>query len=46
MAAAAGTLAKLGLNPETIAKVAPALVKSVQAKGGAEVATLLASALK
>jgi uncharacterized protein VcgC/VcgE DUF2780 len=46
MAAAASTMAKLGLKPETIAKVAPALVKAVQAKGGAEVATLLASALK
>jgi hypothetical protein len=46
MAAAASTMSKLGLKPETIAKIAPALVKAVQAKGGAEVATLLASALK
>jgi len=46
MAAAASTLAKLGLKPETIAKAAPALVKIVQGKGGAEVANLLAAALK
>jgi hypothetical protein len=46
MAAAASTMSKLGLKPETIAKVAPTLIKAVQAKGGAEVATLLASALK
>jgi hypothetical protein len=46
MAAAASTMSKLGLKAETIAKVAPVLVKAVQAKGGAEVGTLLASALK
>jgi len=46
MAAAISTLSKLGLKPETIAKLTPALVKAVQAKGGAEVATLLAGALK
>jgi uncharacterized protein VcgC/VcgE DUF2780 len=45
-AAAANTLSKLGLKPETIVKVAPALVKVVQSKGGAEVASLLAGALK
>jgi hypothetical protein len=44
--AAASTLSKLGLKPETIAKVAPALIKAVQAKGGAEIGTLLAGALK
>jgi hypothetical protein len=46
MVAAASTLSKLGLKPETIAKVAPTLVKIVQSKGGAEVAGLLAGALK
>jgi Protein of unknown function VcgC/VcgE (DUF2780) len=44
--AAASTLSKLGLKPETIAKVAPALIKAVQSKGGAEVGSLLAGALK
>jgi hypothetical protein len=46
MAAAAGTLSKLGLKPETISRLAPALVKAVQTKGGPEVAQLLQSALK
>jgi hypothetical protein len=46
MAAAAGTLSKLGLKPETISKLTPTLVKAVQSKGGAEVGQLLASALK
>jgi hypothetical protein len=46
MAAAASTLSKLGLKPETIAKAAPSLVKIVQGKGGAEVGSLLAAALK
>jgi Protein of unknown function VcgC/VcgE (DUF2780) len=46
MAAAAGSLSKLGLKPETIAKLAPTLVKLVESKGGAEVASLLAGALK
>ena len=45
-AAAAGTLSKLGLKPETIVKLTPALVKVVQTKGGAEVGSLLAGALK
>ncbi|HUL78067.1 MAG TPA: DUF2780 domain-containing protein [Vicinamibacteria bacterium] len=45
-AAAAGTLSKLGIKPDTIAKVAPTLVKAVQSKGGAEAAQLLATALK
>ena len=44
--AAAGALSKLGLKPETILKLTPTLVKAVQTKGGAEVATLLAGALK
>jgi len=46
MAAAASTLAKLGLKPETIARAAPSLIKIVQGKGGAEVGNLLAAALK
>ena len=45
-AATASTLSKLGLKPETIVKVAPAVVKFVQTKGGAQVASLLAGALK
>jgi Protein of unknown function VcgC/VcgE (DUF2780) len=46
MAAAASTLSKLGLKPDTIAKFAPTLIKAVQSKGGAEVGKLLAGALK
>jgi Protein of unknown function VcgC/VcgE (DUF2780) len=45
-AAAAGALSKLGLKTDTIVKLTPALVKAVQSKGGAEVGTLLATALK
>ena len=46
MAGAALTLSKLGLKADTVAKLAPVLVKAVEAKGGAEVGALLASALK
>jgi len=46
MAAAAETLSKLGIKPETIAKLAPTLVKAVESKGGAEIGSLLAGALK
>jgi hypothetical protein len=46
MASAVSAMSKLGLKPETIAKMAPALIKVVQGKGGAEVAGLLAGALK
>ena len=46
MIAAASTLSKLGLKPDTIAKFAPTLIKAVQSKGGAEVAKLLAGVLK
>jgi hypothetical protein len=46
MAGAAATLSKLGLKAETVAKVAPVLVKAVESKGGAEVGALLAGALK
>jgi hypothetical protein len=42
----ANTLSKLGLKPDQILKLTPALVKVVQSKGGAEVAALLAGALK
>jgi len=44
--AVAGALSKLGLKPDQILKITPALVKVVQSKGGAEVASLLAGALK
>ena len=46
MASAVNTMSKLGLKPETIAKMTPALIKVVQGKGGAEIGTLLAGALK
>jgi len=46
MAAAAVTLSKLGIKPETAARFAPVLIKAVQAKGGADVGALLAGALK
>lgn len=46
MATAAMTLSKLGLKPDQVAKFAPALVGLVQKKGGADVGTLLAGALK
>ena len=46
MVAAASTLSKLGLKPDTVAKFAPTLIKAVQSKGGAEVAKLLAGVLK
>jgi Protein of unknown function VcgC/VcgE (DUF2780) len=46
VASVAGPLTKLGIKPETIAKLAPTLVKAVQSKGGAEVAGLLAGAFK
>jgi hypothetical protein len=46
VAGLASTFSALGLKPETIVKLAPTLVKAVEAKGGAEVAALLAGALK
>jgi hypothetical protein len=46
MAGAAMTLSKLGLKPETTAKIVPVLVKAVESKGGAAVGALLAGALK
>jgi hypothetical protein len=46
IAGIAGTLSKLGLKPEQIAKLAPTLIKAVQSKGGAEIASILAGALK
>lgn len=45
-AAAADSLSQLGLKPETIARLAPTLVKAVESRGGAEVGALLAGALK
>jgi hypothetical protein len=44
--AVAGTLSKLGLKPDQIARFTPALVKVVQSKAGAEIGKLLAGALK
>lgn len=46
VAGVASTLSKLGLKPEQIVKLAPTLIKAVESKGGAEVAQLLAAALK
>jgi hypothetical protein len=46
VAGVAETLMKLGIKPETIAKLAPTLIKAVESKGGAEVAALLQGALK
>jgi hypothetical protein len=45
-ATASSTMSKLGIKPETALKVAPALIKAVQGTGGAQVAALLAGALK
>ena len=46
MASAITTMSKLGIKPDTIAKMAPTLIKLVQGKGGAEIGGLLAGALK
>jgi hypothetical protein len=46
MAAAAGAFKKLGLSPDMVAKFVPVLTKFVGGKGGADVAKLLAGALK
>jgi len=46
VASLAGSFSKLGLKPETIVKLVPTLTKAVEAKGGAEVASLLGRALK
>ena len=46
VASVASTLTKLGLKPEQIAKLAPSVIKAVESKGGAEIAGLLAGALK
>jgi hypothetical protein len=46
MTSLAGSFAKLALKPETIAKLAPTLIKAVEGKGGADVGKLLASVLK
>ena len=46
MASAVSAMSKLGIKPDTIATMAPALIKIVGAKGGADVGKLLAGALK
>jgi hypothetical protein len=46
LASLAGSFSKLGLKPETIAKLAPTLIKAVETKGGAEVGKLLTGVLK
>ena len=46
MTSLASSFAKLALKPETIAKLAPTLVKLVGVKGGAATGALLAGALK
>jgi len=46
IAGVASQLSKLGLKPEQIAKLAPTVIKAVESKGGAEIASLLAAALK
>ena len=46
MASALSVMSKLGIKPEMVAKMAPALIKVMQSKGGAEVAKLLAGVLK
>jgi hypothetical protein len=46
IAGLAGSFSKLGLKPDTISKLAPTLIKSVEAKGGAEIGKLLAGALQ
>jgi hypothetical protein len=46
LASTAGAFKKLGLGPEVAARCVPVLTKFVSQKGGAEVASLLGSALK
>jgi hypothetical protein len=46
MASAATAFQKLGLSPDMVGKFAPILTSFVQAKGGANVASLLSGALK
>jgi Protein of unknown function VcgC/VcgE (DUF2780) len=46
MASLAGSFSKLGIKPDTVAKLAPTLAKAVESKGGAEVGKLLLGALK
>jgi Protein of unknown function VcgC/VcgE (DUF2780) len=46
MASAATAFQKLGLSPDMVAKFVPILTNFVQAKGGANVASLLSGALK
>ena len=46
VASAASSFQKLGLSPDMVTKFAPILTNFVQAKGGANVASLLSGALK
>jgi len=46
MASAATSFQKLGLSPDMVGKFVPILTNFVQAKGGANVASLLSGALK
>jgi hypothetical protein len=46
LAAVAGSFTKLGLSPDMAAKAVPVLTKYVTKSGGADVAKLLAGALK
>jgi hypothetical protein len=46
LGAVAGSFSKLGLTPDTAAKMAPVLLKYVNGKGATEAASLLGRALK
>ncbi len=46
LASVAGAFQKLGLSPAMVGKFVPVLTKFVESKGGADVASLLAGALK
>jgi hypothetical protein len=46
LASVAGSFNKLGLSPDMISKFVPVLTQFVQSKGGANVGSLLAGALK
>ena len=46
LASAAGSFKALGLSPDMVSKFVPVLTQFVQSKGGANVASLLAGALK
>ena len=46
LASVAGSFQKLGLSPDMVGKFVPVLTQHVQSTGGADVASLLAGALK